>query len=239
VKILKGQGSFEIYETPEELRVQLLKIERVGRTCYQSEREPITMETAIKFSRMLVSRHHYPLWNFGFMTVKFVHCSRGFTHELVRHRLAAYAQESTRYVDYSGGDEPDLKHFELKCIVPPHHDENEKITLDDGRIMTCLEMLGETERFYRGLRSAGWLPDAARQLLPTAIKADIWIETNFTEWRHIFEMRTQLAAHWEIRAVMCALLEAVQKIIPVIFDDFVLAGTDKNGLRYYELAKQS
>lgn len=238
MKILKGQGSFKIF-FPEFLGSELEIIEEAGRTCYQSERGPITPESAVNFSNKLAGRHHYPVWDISWMVVKFFNCSRGFTHEMVRHRLCGFAQESTRYVDYSGGDEPDLKHFELKCVVPPHRDENEQVVLEDGRRLSCAEMFTQIEMYYRALRLAGWVPEDARQVLPTAIKSDIVVSADFTEWRHIFQMRTGKPAHWEIRAVMCDLLEAVQKIIPVIFDDFVLAGTDKNGLRYYELAKTS
>lgn len=227
MKILKGVGSFVILTPPEVLAAQILLIEKAGRTCYQSEKGPITVETATRFVRMLAKRGHESVLEHSILTVKFIGCSRGFTHEQVRHRITAISQESTRYVDES----------DFQCVVPPHRDENELMLLEDGRFMSFVQMLTEVERYYRALRKGGWVPEDARQILPTAIKSEIVITANFREWRHIFKMRTQKAAHWEIRALMCDLLEAVRKIVPVIFDDFVQAGVDKNGLRYYELAK--
>jgi len=218
-------GSFEILTPVSELQDQLLRIEKAGRICYQSEKGPITQESAARFIRMLLRRGHESVIEHSCLTVLFQNCSRGFTHELVRHRLVAYSQESTRYVDYWA---------RLKAILPSHRNADEPILLDNGERMTAAEMVSTIERYYRGLRNAGWVSEDARQILPTATKADIVATTNFREWRHIFEMRTQKAAHWEIRGVMVKLLEELQQIIPPIFEDFVLAGVDVNGLKYYE-----
>ena len=235
MRILKNAGSFIILTPEKELRVQLLRIEKAGRTCYQSEKKEITTESAAKFVRMILKRGHESVIEHSNMTVQFNNVSRGFTHEQVRHRLTAISQESTRYVDYAKeGKGPDLENFQLKCVVPPHRDENEKIALEDGRIMSISEMFAEYESFYRALRKAGWLPQDARQVLPIGTKSQIVISANFREWRHIFTMRTQETAHWEIRKVMGDLLEKVKTIIPEIFDDFVEMGLDSNGLRYFE-----
>lgn len=234
VEILKNAGKFEILTPELELQAQLLLIERAGRTCYQSERGPITEKTATRFVRMLLERGHESVIEHSSMTVKFLNCSRGLTHELVRHRLMAISQESTRYVDYAGkGEGPDLERFRLQCVVPPHQDENEQVVLEDGRLLSLTQMLNEIEKFYRALRKAGWLPEDARQILPNALRSEIVISANFREWRHIFKMRTQKAAHWEIRKVMGDLLEEVQKIVPAVFEDFVEAGVDQHGLRYF------
>jgi len=98
-------------------------------------------------------------------------------------------------------------------------------------------MLGECEKFYRALRKSGWLPEDARQILPQAVKSDIVITANFREWRHIFKMRLALAAHWEIRAILANLLDELKEILPAVFGDFVEAGKDKNGLRYFKQEK--
>jgi len=236
MQILKNLGSFVILTPEKELQAQLLRIERAGRTCYQSEKKEITTESAANFVRMILKRGHESVIEHSNMTVQFNNVSRGFTHEQVRHRLTAISQESTRYVDYAKeGKGPDLENFQLKCVVPPHRDENEKIALEDGRIMSISEMFAEYESFYRALRKAGWLPQDARQVLPIGTKSQIVISANFREWRHIFTMRTQETAHWEIRKVMGDLLEKVKTIIPEIFDDFVEAEKpDQNGLRYFE-----
>ena len=234
MKVLKNAGKFVILTPKKELLDQLLRIERAGHTCYQTNKE-VTMETAQKFCKMLISRGHYSVLEHSNMSVKFYNVSRGFTHEQVRHRLTAISQESTRYVDYAKkGQGVDLTKFQLKCVVPPHRDENEKIKLEDGRKMSITEMFAEYEKFYRALRTAGWVPQDARQVLPIGIKSEIVISANLREWRHIFKMRTSQYAHWEIRRVMCNLLEKVQSIIPIIFDDFFEASTDENGLRYFK-----
>ena len=237
MQILKSAGSFVILTPEKELRAQLPRIERAGRTCYQSEAKRITEETAKKFVRTILKRGHESVIEHSSMIVQFNNISRGFTHEQVRHRLTAISQESTRYVDYAKeGKGPNLEEFQLKCVVPPHRDENEKVVLEveDGRMMSISEMFIEYEKFYRALRKAGWAPQDARQVLPIGIKSQIVISANFREWRHIFFMRTQKTAHWEIREVMGNLLEKVKTIIPVIFDDFVEMGLDSNGLRYFE-----
>lgn len=232
MKVLKNAGNFLVLTPEEELEAQLLRIEEAGRTCYQSNRKEITKETAKKFVSMLLSCGHVSVIEHSNMTVQFNNLSRGFTHEQVRHRLTAISQESTRYVDYSK-EGFDIEKFQLECVVPPHRDENEKVELEDGRKMSIVEMFAEYENFYRGLRKAGWVPQDARQVLPIGIKSQIVISANFREWRHIFTMRTARTAHWEIRGVMCNLLDFVQPILSPLFDDFVEEGVDENGLRYF------
>jgi len=234
MKILKNAGSFNILTPVKELEEQLLRIERAGRTCYQSEIKEINRETAEKFVKMLIKRGHESVLEHSYLTVQFNNLSRGFTHEQVRHRLTAVSQESTRYVDYAKeGEGIDLDRFELKCIVPPHLDERKKVDLGDGRKMSAEEMLQEYENFYRALRKSGWLPEEARQLLPIGVKSQIVISANFREWRHIFEMRTSRFAHWEIRKVMGDLLQELKGIIPGVFEDFTEMGEDQNGLRFF------
>jgi len=234
MEILKDAEYFVVLTPYSELEDQLLRIERAGRTCYQSEKKKITKETARKFIKMLLRRGHESVLEHSCMVVQFNNLSRGFTHELVRHRLASFSQESTRYVDYAEkGKGPNLGRFHLKCVVPPHRDENEKVLLGDGRKMSMAEMFIEIEDFYRGLRKAGWLPQDARQILPIGIKSQIVVSANFREWRHIFKQRTSHYAHWEIRKVMCDLLEFIKPILSPIFDNFVEAGKDADGLRYF------
>jgi len=227
MKILKGVGDFVVITPKGELKRQLLVIEMAGRVCYQSLKGAISAESSAAFIRMLLKRGHESPLEHSAVTIKFVGCSRGFTHELVRHRLASYNQESTRYVDES----------DARFVVPPHRDENTPITLDDGREMSLSEILAEEERFYRALKQSGWPPEDARQVLPIATRAEIVVTANFREWRHIFEMRTQKAAHWEIRSVMCRLLIELKKLVPAVFDDFTLQGTDKNGVPFFAKGK--
>lgn len=237
MKVLKNAGAFQVLTPVSVLKDQLLQIERAGRTCYQSEEKWLNEGTAKKFIRMLLRRGHESVLEHSNMTVQFNDLSRGFTHEQVRHRLTAISQESTRYVDYTKREGVDLNEFELKCVVPPHCNELKKVELEDGRSMSIVEMFTEYEKFYRGLRKAGWKPQDARQVLPIGIKSQIVISANFREWRHIFTMRTSRAAHWEIRGVMCSLLEYLQPILSPVFDDFSRGGVDENLQRFFVRVK--
>lgn len=239
MKILQDKGEFQILTPLGVLKDYVLAIERAGRTCYKSEQGRVTMETATKFIKMLISRKHFSVLEHSYLTVKFTNVSRGLTHELVRHRLVAISQESTRYVDYVKGDgNPDLSRFQCSFVLPPHKDVNQKFSMPDGRLLSASDMLSEIESFYRVLRQNGWVPEDARQLLPIALTSGIVVSANLREWRHIFFMRTAKDAHWEIRAVMVSLLEKIKEIVPAVFDDFKKEGEDIHGLPYYTCANK-
>ena len=217
-KILKNQGSHRILaimvglggETPLQL------IEVAGRTAYQS-REKITHDSAAKFVKMIRDRGHESVLEHSCMSVEFNNVSRGFTHELVRHRIAAFTQESTRYVDESN----------FLVVIPPGKDADEKVSeliLPDGRTLwvSFKEWMELNEQMYRGLRKAQWAPQDARQVLPIGIKSQIVMTANFRQWRHVFRLRTSSAAHWEINRVMSNLLKDVKQKVPIVFDDLVV-----------------
>ena len=215
-EILKNRGGYRILAVMAGLDgndpIQL--IELAGRTAYQS-RDKITEDSANKFVKMLRDRGHESVLEHSAMTVEFNNVSRGFTHELVRHRLAAYTQESTRYVDESN----------FLVVIPPDKNADEKVVelnLPNGiKVKVSFqEWMDLNEQMYRGLRKADWIPQDARQVLPIGIKSQIVITCNFREWRHIFKLRTASGAHWEIRRVMLNLLSDVKQRLPVIFDDF-------------------
>ena len=215
-KILKNKGSHKILAIMAGMDGQdpIQLIEMAGRTAYQS-RDKITEDSANKFVKMLRDRGHESVLEHSAMTVEFNNVSRGFTHELVRHRLAAYTQESTRYVDESN----------FLVVIPPDKNADEKVVelnLPNGMKakVSFQEWMDLNEQMYRGLRKADWIPQDARQVLPIGIKSQIVITCNFREWRHIFKLRTASGAHWEIRRVMLNLLSDVKQRLPVIFDDF-------------------
>jgi thymidylate synthase (FAD) len=236
MELLQNAAEFEILTPVEELKAQMLRIERAGRTCYQSFKNDITEESSKKFINMLVKRGHLSVIEHSLMTVRFSNVSRGFTHEMVRHRLASFSQESTRYVDYArkGAKSIDLDNFQVKLTSPPHQDPEEKVELSDGKKVSFKEMGERVEEFYRALRKSGWKPEDARQILPIGTKAEIVVSANFREWHHIFSLRTTRFAHWEIRGVMIDLLKEVQPILSPIFDEFEVAGEDKDGNEYME-----
>ena len=223
-RILKNAGSYKILSIMAGLNGEspLQLIEVAGRTSYQS-RDKITDESATKFVEMIRKLGHESVIEHSAMTVEFDNVCRGFTHELVRHRLAAYTQESTRYVDES----------DFKVVIPPDKNKDEKIVsleLPDGNRLkvSFQEWVDLNEQMYRGLRKSGWVAQDARQILPIGIKAQIVITANFREWRHIFKLRCAPTAHWEIRQVMVNLLKDVQKKIPVVFDDFKISSNGES-----------
>jgi thymidylate synthase (FAD) len=226
-EIVKQIPRFEILDKPRELRGQLLKIERAGRTSYQSEKGPVTLESATRFAQMLIGRGHESVLEHSSITVKFYDDSIGMMRELNRHRIASVTEESTRYVDNS----------EMRFIFPRHKDQNQRVDLDDGRTMTPTDIVNEMELYYRKLRENGWAAEEARFFLPLGLNSEEVFTGNWREWRHVMELRTGKPAHFEIRNTMVAVLKKFQKILPGVFDDFHLAGVDKNGYEYYEKVK--
>lgn len=229
VTLLQNAGSHRILAIMAGLQgenpIQLVELS--GRTAYQT-RGKITEGSAEKFIKMLRDRGHESVLEHSAMTVEFNDVSRGFTHELVRHRLVAYTQESTRRVDES----------DFRAVIPPSKDPDEKLVelnlpssysrslaQDLPPIeVSFREWLELNEQMYRGLRKAGWHTEDARQVLPIGIKSQIVATANFKEWRHIFKLRTPPDTHWEIRRVMRNLLQDVKQRVPIIFDDIEIEG---------------
>jgi thymidylate synthase (FAD) len=214
---LRNAGTFTLLTEPEDLIRQLPVIELAGRTCYQSyEGKEITLESAAAFCRMLIDRPHDSVLEHSHMTVRFEKLSRGFTHEMVRMRLCAFSQESTRYVDYK------LEKHEASAVAPPDSSDAFDKAFDAAFAA------------YVDLRNQKVPSEDARQVLPTGLVSEIVVTANFREWRHIFELRCDKPAHWEIRGVMVALLQHLQGFLPGLFEDFLRAGTCKKGISYYK-----
>lgn len=197
-------------------------IERAARTCYKSESK-ITDDSAEKLVQTLYKSGHHAMLEFGFMTVKFI-TDRGVTHELVRHRLCSFAQESTRYVNYKTGvefirpvwvDKVILGEFVIiqkQARLVAGHD------LFQGELIWVNSMI-QSEQNYKELIENGWRPEQARSVLPNSLKTEIVIQANFREWIHIFSLRCNKTAHPQIRELMLSLLKEVQPKVPVIFDE--------------------
>ncbi len=224
--------SFEIMEVlgGDFTRFEPLQlIETAGRTCYKSE-SAITSESAEKFARSRLKDDHESVIEHSALTVKFI-IDRGVSHELVRHRLCAFSQESTRYCNYKGG---------VTFIIPPWVDFEEGrwdnvgsviLPINNSKIATLpehyydrgyqgwLSLLRNIERTYVELLRIGWSPQQARSILPNALKTEIVVTANFREWRHIFKLRCAKAAHPQMREIMIPLHDKCKDLIPVIFDD--------------------
>lgn len=209
MKVLKNAGKFEVLTKPEDV---IRDITTAARTCYQSQ-DKSSPENDLKLVKNLMAREHFAMFEFSHMNIKFSDICRGFSHEMVRHRLCSFAQESTRYVNES----------DLNVVVPPYRDENEGIGARMGaslKDMNVVEWFEMNQDIYKSLLSMGWKPEDARQVLPIATRTQIVVGGNIREWRHIFHMRCDHFAHWEIRGVMLDLLRWCQHNIPVVFDDF-------------------
>lgn len=173
-------------------------IESAGRTCYKSE-DKINDGSATAFVARIIRLGHESVLEHATATVRFI-CDRGVTHELIRHRIASYSQESTRYCNYHG--------IGLRFIIPCDFD------LDDAD----MSLLSAIETHYNHCISSGRSPQQARYFLPNGIKTELVMTANFREWRHFFELRTAPSAHPQMREVALQLLAQMQDKIPVIFD---------------------
>jgi len=195
-----------VFHTPEGFDSFEQFIEYCGRTCYKSE-DKITEESAPKFVRMLRDRGHHAMLEFGYATAR-ISADRGLTHELVRHRLCSFAQESTRFCNYSKG-----KFGEEITVVEQPGIETEE----------CQKIWHETmwyiEEAYLRLIDRGVKPEIARSVLPIGLKSEINIGCNLREWRHIFQMRCSKKAHPIIRGVMLEALRIFVDRIPAVYED--------------------
>jgi len=206
------------YVIESGIDIKLLRnLERIGRVCYKSE-EKITEESAKAFIAMLIQRGHESVIEHAIITVRFI-CDRGVSHELVRHRLASFSQESTRYCNYKGGVEFIIP--EWVAIAPGNYegkDYYKTISEDTANLIWFCSMLN-AENDYKALLEKGWIPQQARSVLPNSTKTEIVISANLREWRTIFKQRTSNAAHPQMRELMCPLLDDLKTQIPVVFDD--------------------
>ena len=188
----------------------LQKLELIGRTCYKSE-DKITEDSAAKFVAGLIKRGHEAMLEHVSITVKFV-TDRGISHEIVRHRLASYAQESTRYCNYS----QDKFGHELTFIIPDfleYGSEGFKLWKDEMK---------QVEKTYFAMLEAGHTPQEASSVLPNSLKTELVMTANLREWRAFFKLRAANstgAAHPQMLEITRPLLDDLKAMIPVVFDD--------------------
>lgn len=197
----------------------LRKIEACGRVCYKSE-DKITDDSAAKFVAGIVKRGHEAVLEHASITVKFV-VDRGVSHEIVRHRIASYCQESTRYCNYS----QDKFGKELTFIIP------EFLNYGSEGFKLWKEEMKQVEKTYFAMLEAGHTPQEARSVLPNSLKTELVMTANIREWRAFFKLRTSKAAHPQICEVAIPLLEELKELIPVVFDDITYekGGEKENG----------
>lgn len=193
--------------TPLDGDAILRHLELCGRVCYKSENR-ITPESAENFVRGIIARKHEAVLEHYSFSVRFI-VDRGVSHEIVRHRLASYCQESTRYCNYSG----DRFGGEITVIKPYF------LTEGTNGYKKWAEACETAEREYFTLLDWGCTPQEARAVLPNSLKTELIMTANLREWRHFFKLRTSPAAHPQMYEVTIPLLKEVQEKIPVVFED--------------------
>lgn len=193
--------------TPVDGKTILKRLEHCGRVCYKSE-DKITDGSAEKFVAGIIKRGHEAVLEHCSITVKFI-CDRGVTHEIVRHRMASYCQESQRYVSYAkekfGG--------EATFINPLFWEEGSQDWMEWKASCHMAEMT------YLSMINRGVPPQEARTVLPNSTKTELVMTANIREWRHFLKLRTDKAAHPQMRQVALMLLHEFKDKIPVLFDD--------------------
>lgn len=195
---------------PEARNAIYQLIEQAGRTCYKSE-SAITPESAAAFVQKIVKNHHEAMLEHASMTVKFI-VDRGVSHELVRHRLASFAQESTRYCNYS----KDKFDGEVTFIRPFFFERG-------STEYSCWEdMCQHAENVYLAMLQMNRTPQEARSVLPNSLKTEVIMTANMREWRHFFRLRAAGetgAPHPQMAEVAVPLLREVQAYMPELFGD--------------------
>lgn len=215
MKVVKP--SYEILTPISDGGIKELKqIERIARVCYKSE-DKISPdgESAKRLVAHLIDRGHEAMLEHGIISVLFI-CDRGVSHEIVRHRMASYAQESTRYCNYS----KDKFGNELTFIQPLYlnfAEDPDDITF--AKYMVWSTNCEMCEKAYFAMLDSGMMPQDARAVLPNSLKTEIVMTANYREWRHFFKLRCDKAAHPQMRELTIPLLKELDKKLPVIFED--------------------
>lgn len=186
-------------------------IEKAGRTAYLSF-DKQGKDTEKKFIRMLIKKGHHSVLEHAYATFRITGVSRAFTHQLVRHRMCSYTQQSQRYVDESN----------FNYIEPESIKNNPKA----HSIFT--EFVDDAKRVYSELQSLGIENEDARFVLPNTVESQIVVTANIREWRHIVEIRGSPEAQWEIRKVAVEILRILKKYTPTAFEDLEI--DEKNAI---------
>jgi thymidylate synthase (FAD) len=219
--------SFELITPPEWLEHANKLIEKSARNCYKSE-DKITSDgkSAQRINKMLLEKQHGAMIEFGGMITVRLITDRNTSHQIVRHRLCSFAQESTRWIDYK------KKYDGITVILPEKFVPY--IYLKDGfhffidnvpksikeLFYIWLESMANAEKSYIRLKNIGIVNDISKLVLPQSLKTEIDVGTNLREWRHIFRERCSPNAHLHNRTLMRRVLMYFKSKIPIIFDDF-------------------
>ena len=200
----------DMAEYPEVLK----KVETIGRVCYTSE-DKINDESAEKFISGIIRRGHESVIEHEIVSIRVI-CDRGVTHEIVRHRVASYSQESTRYCNYSK-DKFQNQISVIDIATGFAYDLDHEI--DCRKYKIWQEAMESAEKYYFQMIEAGASPQEARSVLPNSLKTELVMTMNLREWRHFLKLRLAEAAHPQIREVSRMILKVFQEKLPVFFQD--------------------
>ena len=204
MKIIKP--SVELVNPVSE-KTAMLHLEMCGRVCYKSE-DKTADGSAETFLRNIIKRGHEAVLEHINVTLKFT-CDRGVSHELVRHRLASYCQESTRYCNYANE-----KFGRSVAVIEPSY-----LRDDPDAYMVWQSACNLAENAYFTLLDLGRTPQEARAVLPNSLKTEVMMTANIREWRHFLKLRCAPAAHPQMREVALMALSALHEQYPVLFED--------------------
>ena len=199
-----------------DYKEMLTKLERIGRVCYKSE-DYIKEGSAEKFLKGIVKRGHESVIEHESITVR-VTCDRGVTHEIVRHRIASYSQESTRYCNYTN----EKFSNQISCIdiaTGFEYDLNDEN--DRKKYEIWNNAMNAAEQYYFQMIEAGAKPEEARSILPNSLKTELVMTMNLREWRHFIRLRASKRAHPQIREITEMIRKEFAERYPVFFEDLV------------------
>lgn len=206
MKIIKPSHEILTPIHGEHGRNMLKIIEAAARTCYKSEGCATETSAGPFVEKIAGVKKHYSVIEHCSVSVRLI-CDRGVSHEIVRHRLAAYSQESTRYCNYA----KDKFGTEITVIRPFFWDgQPEKLAAWER---ACLA----AEKEYLALLELGATPQEARSVLPNSLKTELFMTANLREWRHVFKMRCSEQAHPQMRELMVPLLAKFSLHLPELF----------------------
>lgn len=191
------EQGFEVVDCPDDA---VRSIAHAARTCYRSE--PKDEGADERLVRSLIRRGHEAMLEFAHLTLR-IRCDRGLSHEIVRHRLFSFAQESQRYVNSSD------RGFEF--IMP------EGLTFEQHEVMR--EALVTSASFYERLTELGVRPEIARYVLPNATATTMCVSGNIREWRHFLKLRCDKHAHPMMRRLAGSIKSELARRVPIVFDD--------------------
>jgi thymidylate synthase (FAD) len=186
--------------TPNAAKV----IEEAGRTCYLSF-DKVSDESAKKFIRMIIKSGHHSVLEHASATFRIKGGSRAFTHQIVRHRLASFSQQSQRYVEET----------DFRYVTPP------AIAQNPQALEIYKKLMNHSQEAYTKLKAIGMRKEDARYVLPNAAVSEIVVSANFREWRHLLGLRKEKAAQWEIREICSEMLRQLAEEVPIVFEDML------------------